>query len=202
MKLNEISDNRGAAKVRKRVGRGLGSGTGKTGGRGHKGQKSRSGVSLLGFEGGQMPLYRRLPKRGFKNPFSKQFSEVNIGALQTAVDAKKLDAKKDVDEAALIAAGVARKSKDGIKLLGKGEIKAKITLAVAAASKAAIAAVEKAGGKVTLTAKPKDEAAIEAKRAKRAGKKNKNTDKVATKDPEEKAESEAKSAPAADATDE
>jgi len=202
MRLNELSDNKGAVKTRKRVGRGLGSGTGKTGGRGHKGQKSRSGVSLLGFEGGQMPLYRRLPKRGFKNPFSKQFSEVNIGALQTAVDAKKLDAKKDVDEAALIAAGLAGKSRDGIKLLGKGEIRSKITLSVAAASKAAVAAVEKAGGKVTLTAKPKDEEAIEAKRAKRAGKSNKKADKAAPKASEEKADSEAKSSTADDATDE
>lgn len=202
MRLNELSDNNGAVKTRKRVGRGIGSGTRKTGGRGHNGQKSRSGVSLLGFEGGQMPLYRRLPKRGFKNPFSKQFSEVNIGVLQAAVDAKKLDARKNVDEAALIAAGLARKSRDGIKLLGKGEIKAKITLSVAAASKAAVSAIEKAGGKVTLTAEPKDEAAIEAKRAKRAGKNNKKTGKVASKAPEKKAGSDVESSPAIDVTDE
>ena len=179
MRLNELSDNKGATKARKRVGRGIGSGTGKTGGRGHKGQKSRSGVSLLGFEGGQMPLYRRLPKRGFKNPFSKDFSVINLATIQTAIDAKKFDAKKDIDEAMLIATGVTRKSPDGIKLLGKGELKAKINLSVSAASKAAIAAVEKAGGKVTLTAKPKDEAAIEAKRAKRAGKGKKKSESPA-----------------------
>ncbi|MHA1598303.1 MAG: 50S ribosomal protein L15 [Alphaproteobacteria bacterium] len=179
MRLNELSDNKGATKARKRVGRGIGSGTGKTGGRGHKGQKSRSGVSLLGFEGGQMPLYRRLPKRGFKNPFSKDFAVVNLGSIQSAVDSKKLDAKKDIDEAALIAAGIASKSKDGIKLLAKGDIKAGIKISVAGASKSAIAAVEKSGGKVTVTAKPKDEAALEAKRAKRAGKGKKKSADVA-----------------------
>jgi large subunit ribosomal protein L15 len=152
MKLNELRDNPGATKNRKRVGRGIGSGTGKTAGRGHKGQKSRSGVSLLGFEGGQMPLYRRLPKRGFKNPFSKDFSEINIGKLQEAVDGGKVDAKKNIDAAVLIEAGLVRKSKDGVKLLAKGEIKAKLNIEVAGASKAAIAAIDKAGGKVTLTA--------------------------------------------------
>ncbi len=152
MKLNEISDNPGATTARKRVGRGIGSGTGKTGGRGVKGQKSRSGVSLLGFEGGQMPLYRRLPKRGFKNPFAKEFSVVNLGRLQVALDAGKLDAKQTIDEAVLIAAGIASKSKNGIKLLAKGELKAKLDLDIAGASRSAIAAVEKAGGKVTVKA--------------------------------------------------
>ena len=152
MRLNELRDNPGATKSRKRVGRGIGSGTGKTAGRGVKGQKSRSGVSLLGFEGGQMPLYRRLPKRGFKNPFSKDFSEVNLGRLQTAVDAGKIDSKKTVDEAVLIAAGIAGKSKHGIKLLAKGELTSKLTLNVSGASKTAIAAVEKSGGQVTVKA--------------------------------------------------
>jgi len=164
MRLNELRDNPGATKARKRVGRGIGSGTGKTGGRGVKGQKSRSGVSLLGFEGGQMPLYRRLPKRGFKNPFSKDYSVVNLGRLQTAIDDGKLDAKKTVDEAALIACGIASKSKDGIKLLAKGELKSKLTLDVARASKAAIDAVEKAGGTVAV----KPEKVIEAKPGKKA----------------------------------
>ena len=164
MRLNELRDNPGATKARKRVGRGIGSGTGKTGGRGVKGQKSRSGVSLLGFEGGQMPLYRRLPKRGFKNPFSKDYSVVNLGRLQTAVDDGKLDAKVTVDEAVLIAAGIASKSKDGIKLLAKGELKSKLTLDVARASKAAIAAVEKAGGTVAV----KPEKVIEGKPGKKA----------------------------------
>ena len=173
MRLNELRDNPGATKDRKRVGRGIGSGTGKTGGRGVKGQKSRSGVSLLGFEGGQMPLYRRLPKRGFKNPFSKDFSVVNLGRLQVAVDAGKIDSKKTVDEAVLIEAGIASKSKDGIKLLAKGELKAKLTLDVARASKTAIAAVEKAGGKVsvkadTTEAKPEKKAKAVKSKAKDA----------------------------------
>ena len=152
MRLNEISDNAGATKNRKRVGRGIGSGKGKTAGRGHKGQKSRSGVSLLGFEGGQMPLYRRLPKRGFKNPFSKDFSEINLGKLQVAIDAGKVDGKKTIDYNMLQQAGIVSKSKDGLKLLGKGEFKAKMTIEVYGGSKAAIAAVEKAGGKVVITA--------------------------------------------------
>lgn len=151
MKLNQISDNPGAHKPRTRVGRGIGSGKGKTAGRGVKGQKSRSGVSLLGFEGGQMPLYRRLPKRGFTNPNGKTFQVVNVGRLQQAVDAKKLDAKKPVDTAALIAAGVVTHARDGIRLLGKGELSAKLTIEVAGASKTAVAAVEKAGGSVTVT---------------------------------------------------
>jgi len=152
MKLNQLSDKRGAKKQPKRVGRGMGSGTGKTSARGHKGQKSRSGVALKGFEGGQMPLYRRLPKRGFKNIFAKEFAIINVGRLQRAIDEKVLDAKKPVDAETLLAAGLIRRSKDGVRLLAKGEIKTKLELIVAGASKAAIEAVEKAGGSVTLQA--------------------------------------------------
>ena len=155
MKLNQLSDNAGAAKSRTRVGRGIGSGKGKTAGRGVKGQKSRSGVSMLGFEGGQMPLYRRLPKRGFTKPNAKTFQVVNIGRLQQAVDAKKLDAKKAIDAAALVAAGVVTNPRDGIRLLAKGDLSAKLTIEVAGASKAAVAAVEKAGGTISVTIPPK-----------------------------------------------
>jgi len=151
MKLNELSDNPGAAKERMRVGRGIGSGKGKTAGRGVKGQKSRSGVSIKGFEGGQMPLYRRLPKRGFTNaPFRKEFATVNLGRLQEAVDAKKIDAGKPIDADALLAAGIISKVLDGVKILAKGELSAKLTIQAAKASQAAIAAVEKAGGTVEL----------------------------------------------------
>ncbi len=153
MRLNEIRDNEGAAKARKRVGRGIGSGTGKTSAKGQKGQKSRSGVSLLGFEGGQMPLYRRLPKRGFNNPFEKDFAELTTGKLQKAIDAGRVDAKGTLSAAELVAAGVVRKSKDGVRLLNKGELSAKVTLDVAHASKGAVAAVEKAGGSVTVAEK-------------------------------------------------
>jgi len=152
MKLNQLSDNKGSRKKRTRVGRGPASGTGRTAKRGMKGQKSRSGVSLKGFEGGQMPLYRRLPKRGFKNPFRKHYAEVNIGRLQKAVDEKALDPKKPIDAAALIEAGVIRRERDGIRLLAKGELTAKLQLSVAGASKAAVEAVEKAGGSVTVAA--------------------------------------------------
>ncbi|XUU59877.1 50S ribosomal protein L15 [Erythrobacter sp. HA6-11] len=161
MKLNEIRDNPGARKGRIRVGRGIGSGKGKTGGRGQKGQKSRSGVAIKGFEGGQMPLHMRLPKRGFNNPFGKDFAEVNIGMVQKFIDAKKLDGKKDVTEDALRAAGLVRGGKDGVRLLGKGEIKAKVKFVVAGASKGAIEAVEKAGGSVEVTAPAKAEKAAE-----------------------------------------
>ncbi|MCW8836073.1 MAG: 50S ribosomal protein L15 [Rhodospirillales bacterium] len=150
MKLNDIRDNEGARKPRMRIGRGIGSGKGKTGGRGVKGQTSRSGVSLLGFEGGQMPLYRRLPKRGFKNIFRKDYAVVNLGRLQKAVDDGKLDAKKAIDGAALAAAGLIRNAGEAVRLLAKGEIKAKITIEVVGASKAAVEAVEKAGGKVVV----------------------------------------------------
>ena len=153
MKLNAISDNPGATKNRKRVGRGIGSGTGKTSGSGHKGQKARSGVSINGFEGGQMPIHRRLPKRGFNNIFRKNYVEVNLGRLQTAIDAGKLDASKPVDIAALLGAGVISKPRDGVRILAKGELKAKkVEIHAAGASKAAIAAVEAADGKIVLPA--------------------------------------------------
>ena len=152
MKLNQLSDNDGSRKNRKRVGRGIGSGTGKTSGAGHKGQKSRSGVAIKGFEGGQMPLYRRLPKRGFHNPFSKRFVPVNLGRLQQAIDAGRLDAGKTIDAGALREAGIVKNARDGIRLLAKGELKSKVTIAVAGASKAAQEAVEKVGGSLSLTA--------------------------------------------------
>ena len=150
MKLNEIRDNDGATKNAKRVGRGIGSGRGKTSGSGHKGQKARSGVSIKGFEGGQMPIHRRLPKRGFNNIFRKAYVEVNVGRIQSAVDAGKLDNAKPIDAAALVAAGVISKAKDGVRLLAKGELSAKVDLHVAGASKAAAPLVEKAGGSVTV----------------------------------------------------
>ena len=153
MKLNEIADNPGATKNRKRIGRGIGSGKGKTGGRGVKGQKSRSGVAIKGFEGGQMPIYQRLPKRGFNNINRKTFVPVNLGRLQEAIDAKKLDAKKAITIDLLQEAGLVNGVKHGVRLLATGELKAKITIEVSGASAAAIAAVEKAGGTVTVTAK-------------------------------------------------
>src|ERR1700740_2845008 len=149
MKLNEIRDNDGARKGRVRVGRGIGSGLGKTAGRGQKGQKSREGVSIKGFEGGQMPLHMRIPKRGFNNIFAKDYSEVNLGMIQKAIDSGKLTAT-DIDQAALDAAGLTRGGKDGVRLLGKGEIKARLNFTVAGASKSAKEAVEKAGGSVTI----------------------------------------------------
>ncbi len=152
MKLNQLKDNAGATKDRKRVGRGIGSGVGKTAGRGVKGQKSRSGVAIKGFEGGQMPLHRRMPKRGFNAPFPKSWAEVNIGRVQQAFDAGKLDAGETVDAKALLEAGVIRRIRDGVRLLGKGEIKVKAAFEVAGASKGAIAAVEKAGGSVSVAA--------------------------------------------------
>ncbi len=152
MKLNQISDHPQARKDRKRIGRGIGSGTGKTSGAGHKGQKARSGVALKGFEGGQMPLNRRLPKRGFKNIFRKHLVAINLGRLQVAIDAGKLDPKKPVDAAALQAAGIVKKVRDGVRLLAKGELKTKVDITVTGASKAAQAAVEKAGGSLSLVA--------------------------------------------------
>ena len=152
IKLNDLRDNNGARKGRMRVGRGIGSGKGKTAGRGQKGQKARSGVAINGFEGGQMPLHMRIPKRGFNNIFGKDFAIVNLGQVQKLVDAEKLDRKATVDQAALKAAGVARGGKDGVRLLAKGELTAKLNFAVAGASKGAIEAVEKAGGKVDLPA--------------------------------------------------
>ena len=158
MKLNELSDNDGARKTRKRVGRGIGSGSGKTGGRGQKGQKSRSGVAIKGFEGGQMPLYRRVPKRGFVNIFRKNYAEVNVGRLQQAIDANKLDAKKTIDGKALLASGIVRRMGDGVRLLANGELNTKITIEVAGASKVAVELVEKAGGKVVILGKADDQA--------------------------------------------
>ena len=152
MKLNQLRDQEGATKNRKRVGRGIGSGMGKTAGRGVKGQKARSGVAINGFEGGQMPVYRRLPKRGFNNLFAKSFNEISVGRLQAAIDAGKIDASKPVDAAVLKAAGVIRREKDGVRLLSDGELKAKVTLDIAGASKAAIEKVNKAGGVVNIQA--------------------------------------------------
>ncbi len=151
MRLNEISDKPGARQARTRVGRGIGSGSGKTAGRGEKGQKSRSGVAIKGFEGGQMPIHRRLPKRGFKNIHGARFSEVGLDTLQAAIDKKQLDASKPVTEAALKEAGVITHLRDGVRVLGNGEIKAKIALEVAGATASAKAAIEAAGGTLTLT---------------------------------------------------
>jgi len=151
MKLNEIRDNEGARKARKRVARGIGSGSGKTAGRGQKGQKSRSGVAVNGFEGGQMPIYRRLPKRGFKNHFAKVFAVVNLDTLQKAVDAGKLNAE-DINVDALLKAGIISKKLDGVRLLARGAITSKVNITVNSASKTAVAAVEKVGGKVNLDA--------------------------------------------------
>ncbi|HEY0626195.1 MAG TPA: 50S ribosomal protein L15 [Allosphingosinicella sp.] len=150
MKLNDLRDNPGARKSRVRVGRGIGSGLGKTGGRGQKGQKSRSGVSVFGFEGGQMPLHMRIPKRGFNNPFAKDYAEVNLGQIQKLVDAGKLSTDGTIDHAALKAAGVARGGKDGVRLLGKGQFSAKLSFRVAGASAGARQAVEAAGGSVEV----------------------------------------------------
>lgn len=152
MKLNELRDNEGARYKAKRVGRGIGSGKGKTSGSGVKGQSSRTGVAINGFEGGQMPIYRRLPKRGFHVPFPKEFSEINIGRIQKAIDEKRLDAKKTITAEILQAAGLIGKIYDGLRLLGRGELSAKVTIEVVGASAAAIAAVEKAGGSVTVLA--------------------------------------------------
>jgi large subunit ribosomal protein L15 len=153
-KLNELSPSPGSTRNRMRVGRGPGSGKGKTAGRGVKGQKARSGVAIAHFEGGQMPLHMRMPKRGFNNPFAKEFAEVNFWRLEQAIAAGKLDAKKPIDGAALVAAGVLRRQKDGVKLLGKGALTSKLDIRVYAASASARAAVEKAGGKLTETRAP------------------------------------------------
>jgi large subunit ribosomal protein L15 len=167
MKLNEIRDNAGAHKKRMRVGRGPGSGKGKTSGRGVKGQKSRTGVSLLGFEGGQMPLYMRMPKRGFNNPGALKLAEVNLWRLQDAVDGGKLDAKSEIRGEALVAAGVIRRVKDGVRVLGTGEIKAKLNLVVWSASAGAVKAIEAAGGTIV-----QERIAAEAKAAARVEKRN------------------------------
>jgi large subunit ribosomal protein L15 len=156
MKLNQIADRPGSRKGRTRIGRGIGSGKGKTGGRGGKGQTARSGVRIKGFEGGQMPLHRRLPKRGFNKPFQLKLHEINLGRVQQAIDAGKLDAGATVDAAAMIKAGLLRRAHDGVRLLGNGELKAKVAFSVWGASKSAVAAVEKAGGSVTFLAPAKE----------------------------------------------
>jgi large subunit ribosomal protein L15 len=157
MKLSDISDNAGARKKRMRVGRGIGSGKGKQSGRGGKGQTARSGVRIKGFEGGQMPLHRRLPKRGFTNIFRVEFAEINLDRIQQAVDSKLIDIKETVNAESLVKSGVVRRAKGGIRLLGRGELKAKLNLEVHGASKSAIAAVEKAGGSVKILAPAKEE---------------------------------------------
>jgi large subunit ribosomal protein L15 len=157
MKLSDLADNAGSRKKRMRVGRGIGSGKGKTAGRGGKGQTARSGVRIKGFEGGQMPLHRRLPKRGFNNIFRLEFVEINLDRLQQAIDAKLIDAKDAINAESLVKSGVLRRAKDGVRLLGRGELKTKLTIEVHGASKSAIAAVEKAGGNVKILAPAKKE---------------------------------------------
>jgi large subunit ribosomal protein L15 len=157
MKLSEIADNPGSRKKRMRVGRGIGSGKGKTSGRGGKGQTARSGVRIKGFEGGQMPLHRRLPKRGFNNVFRVEYAEVNLDRIQQAIDAKQLDTNAVINAEALVKAGVLKRARAGVRLLGRGEIKAKVNVEVHGASKSAVAAVEKAGGAVKILAPAKDE---------------------------------------------
>ncbi|MAN15084.1 MAG: 50S ribosomal protein L15 [Dinoroseobacter sp.] len=152
MKLNELRDNPGATKPKKRVGRGAGSGMGKTAGRGIKGQKSRSGVAIKGYEGGQMPIYQRLPKRGFNKPNRKSFAVVNLGNIQKFIDDGKLDAKSEITEDVLLASGLVRRKLDGVRVLAKGDLSAKVTLTVTGASKSAVEAVEKAGGSLTVAA--------------------------------------------------
>lgn len=152
MKLNELSDNPGARRARKRLGRGMGSGLGKTSGKGHKGQKARRGVAIKGFEGGQMPLHRRLPKRGFNNIFRRDYVEVNLQRLQAVIESGKLDASKPIDAEAMRAAGLFKQTRDGVRLLGNGELSSKVEITVAGATKGAVEAVEKAGGKVTVVA--------------------------------------------------
>lgn len=171
MKLNQLSDNAGAQKNRIRVGRGIGSGKGKTCGRGMNGQKSRSGVSLIGFEGGQMPLHRRLPKRGFSPIHPKKITIVNVGRIQSAIDTGQLDAKDPITSDKLVASGVVRRKKDGVRLLCNGDLNVKVTLEIEGASKAAIAAVEKAGGKVVLPVRAAPE-----KPSKKSRKKTKGAD--------------------------
>lgn len=183
MRLNGIKDNPGAKKTRVRIGRGIGSGLGKMGGRGGKGQTARTGVAIGGFEGGQMPLHRRLPKRGFNKWRPQDFNEINVGTLQQAIDDKRLDGSKPLDLAALVAAGIVRRPKDGVRLLGDGEIKAKISITVNHATATAKAAVEKAGGSISVI-EPKVIAADEEKRKKSAAKKAASGKKPAAKSEE------------------
>ena len=177
MKLNEIRDNKGARTSLMRVARGVGSGKGRTGGRGFKGQTARTGVAVNGFEGGQMPIYRRLPKRGFNNPFRLTFAEINLSKIQKAIDDKVLDAAAEINGVSLMEAGLIKTVKDGVRLLGAGEIKAAVTVRVAGASKSAVAAVEKAGGSVIL--EPKKETVLE--KGKKTSKKEKTVKKVSKK---------------------
>ena len=182
MKLNELSEHPGASKSRRRVGRGIGSGKGKTAGTGHNGQKSRSGVSIKGFEGGQMPFYRRLPKRGFNNIFRKEYEILNVGRLQKAVDDGQLDAKKTVDEPALKASGLVRGRRDGVRILANGGLTTALQIDVAGASKSAVAAIEKAGG--TITVRPVKVRPPDSKKANRsASKKSKQKEEKAAKEP-------------------
>jgi len=193
MRLNQISDNEGARRPRKRLGRGIGSGLGKTAGRGGKGQTARSGGAKAGFEGGQMPIYRRLPKRGFKNPFPVKYNEINLGRIQQAVDAKKIDAAAPVTLDALVKAGVVSRARAGLRLLGSGEFKAKLAFEVHHASKGAIAAVEKAGGSVKMLKPPKPEEPVKESKAPKAEAKAPKGEAKAPKG-EEKAPKEAKAA--------
>jgi large subunit ribosomal protein L15 len=191
MKLDQLRDNPGARKTRIRVGRGIGSGKGKTGGRGGKGQTARTGVAINGFEGGQMPLYRRLPKRGFNNIFALDFVEVNTGRLQQAIDAGRLDAGKPVNAETLRAAGLIGRPRDGVRLLGKGDLKSKLSIEVAGASKSAIAMVEKAGGSVKVTIPVKEEAPKGPSKAELYAKAQADKADKAAKGEEKKAEAKA-----------
>ncbi len=177
MQLNELKDNPGATTARKRVGRGLGSGLGKTAGRGQKGQKSRSGVAIKGFEGGQNPIHMRLPKRGFNNPSRLRFAECNLDQLQAAIEAGKLDASAKIDAAALVAAGLVRRMRDGVRLLGRGELKTKVDLELAGASASAVKAVEAAGGAITLTRPAREAQTAETEAGKTEGGKGKKAAK-------------------------
>ncbi len=181
MRLNQISDNEGARRSRKRLGRGIGSGLGKTAGRGGKGQTARSGGAKAGFEGGQMPIYRRLPKRGFNNPFPLDYNEINLGRIQQAVDAKKIDAGQPVTVDSLVKGGVVSKARAGVRLLGSGELKTKLAFEVHYASKGAIAAVEKAGGSVKVLRPAKPETVAPVKEAKAAPKAEAKAPKADTK---------------------
>jgi len=196
MKLNQIADRPGARKNRMRIGRGIGSGMGKTGGRGGKGQTARTGVRIKGFEGGQMPLHRRLAKRGFRNTsFAARLNEINLGKVQTAIDAGLIDAKAPVDAAAMVKAGLMRREKGGVKLLGQGELKSKVEFSVWRASKSAVAAVEKAGGTVKILAPAKEEdAEPKGKNKRKALQAAKGGDKPKGGKPKADAEGEQKSA--------
>ena len=193
MKLNQIADKPGARKKRMRIGRGIGSGMGKTGGRGGKGQTARTGVRIKGFEGGQMPLHRRLPKRGFRNTsFAPRLNEINLGKVQTAIDAGLIDAKAPIDATAMVKAGLMRREKAGVKLLGDGELKSKVEFSVWRASKSAIAAVEKAGGSVKILAPAKEEDAVpRGKNKRKALEAAKGGDKPKAGKPKAEAEGEA-----------